>query len=343
MVTKLHERGLLKGEPISHEGLVKRKVKVRRGGKTFDQERWVKTGEDVPADTPAVTEKPKEPAIKGLNKPDGGKKGDVEPGTEPSSTMTKDNVEEILSLADMGAKGGIHNNTTSVIKFKNGEHAIHKKIKPEDVFGETEMYNTAKILDYDMVPEAIAGDFGKGHGSCQKWINNTEGPYDDFSLQGCKIGEEHFDDLAKIFVLDMIVGNGDRHSENIAISKDTGKCWAIDNEGWGEAPADRAILSLEDEINVGDIEYSQMMYWMCKILSPMPGIFQKQPEDGGKAMRAEAFAGFKEKVVDNLKVALENKDKIIDNYSSFEGKNSEERISNIKENIEYLEKYIGKL
>lgn len=59
-----------KGSP----GLVKRKVKVTRGGKVFEQYRWVKSGKDEPeGKKPSVEEKAPKPkkelAIMGLNKP----------------------------------------------------------------------------------------------------------------------------------------------------------------------------------------------------------------------------------------------------------------------------------
>ena len=38
------------GASTGRPGLVKRKVKVRRGGKTFQQYRWVKAGTEEPAE-----------------------------------------------------------------------------------------------------------------------------------------------------------------------------------------------------------------------------------------------------------------------------------------------------
>jgi len=56
-------------------GLVKKKVTVKRGGKTFQQYRWVKSGAEEPSDKKPVIEEPKkvpkkEPVIMGLNKPE---------------------------------------------------------------------------------------------------------------------------------------------------------------------------------------------------------------------------------------------------------------------------------
>lgn len=57
----------------SRPGLVKKKVTVKRGGKTFQQYRWVKAGKEEPTEKKPVEEpvsKPKEElVIMGLNKP----------------------------------------------------------------------------------------------------------------------------------------------------------------------------------------------------------------------------------------------------------------------------------
>jgi len=113
MFAKLKEKGLLKPEPgdkkkpagkkpagkegakepegakgSGRPGLVKKKIEVHRGGKTFTQERWVRAGDDEPVEKPKkgeeeappeegkpevapVPEKPKGPVIQGLNKPEG--------------------------------------------------------------------------------------------------------------------------------------------------------------------------------------------------------------------------------------------------------------------------------
>lgn len=62
------------GKSTGRPGLVKRKVKVHRGGKVFEQYRWVKSGAEEPAEKKGAAEEPvkkpkKELAIMGLNKP----------------------------------------------------------------------------------------------------------------------------------------------------------------------------------------------------------------------------------------------------------------------------------
>ena len=107
MFAKLKEKGLLNDKPAdkksvgkgsdtkepddaqgSRPGLVKKKVTVKRANKSSEEYRWVKSGEDEPAEKPkkgeekpgevpgkspgksAEPEKPKGPVIIGLNKPD---------------------------------------------------------------------------------------------------------------------------------------------------------------------------------------------------------------------------------------------------------------------------------
>lgn len=62
------------GSSTGRPGLVKRKVKVHRGGKVFEQYRWVKSGDDEPTERKGAEDKPvpkpkKELVIVGLNKP----------------------------------------------------------------------------------------------------------------------------------------------------------------------------------------------------------------------------------------------------------------------------------
>lgn len=70
MMIAINLSNLFKGESSGRPGLVKRKVKVTRGGKVFEQYRWVRPGDDAPAEKKGTKEEPtKELAIVGLNKP----------------------------------------------------------------------------------------------------------------------------------------------------------------------------------------------------------------------------------------------------------------------------------
>ena len=80
--------------PTGRKGLIRKKVTVKRGGKTFQQYRWVKAGAEEPAEKKPVEEpalKPKkELAIMGLNKP--------EPELKPGSKIE-------ISLDELKSQG----------------------------------------------------------------------------------------------------------------------------------------------------------------------------------------------------------------------------------------------
>jgi len=123
MFAKLNEKGLLKpksgdkksadkpsgksepeGDQGSRPGLVKKKVTVHRGGKTFQQERLVKAGEDGPTEkpkkgdpneVPKAVSKPKGPVIRGLNKPENGESsGKAGKDNKSDKTTKKESITE---------------------------------------------------------------------------------------------------------------------------------------------------------------------------------------------------------------------------------------------------------
>lgn len=132
MFAELSKKGLLNDKPgdkkstdkkavtegaqgSGRTGLVKKKVTVHRGNKTFTQERWVKAGEDEPADKPKKgedkpgdkprsmpePEKPKGPIIAGLNKPEGDE-SDSEP--KDSDFAHELNVDDWVSVGGRQVK-----------------------------------------------------------------------------------------------------------------------------------------------------------------------------------------------------------------------------------------------
>lgn len=128
MFAKLKEKGLLNDKPDnkksksgestdkgsedaqgSHPGLVKKKVTVRRNGKTSEEYRWVKSDEDEPTEKPKsgdeatgeeagevpgkLPEKPKGPVIRGLNKPDG--EDEFTEAPHSKSSVLKDKAKSV--------------------------------------------------------------------------------------------------------------------------------------------------------------------------------------------------------------------------------------------------------
>lgn len=88
---------------ISRPGLVKKKVTVKRGGKTFQQYRWVKSGVEEPekkpvAEKPVPTKPKEELVIMGLNKPEPEKEEKQEPKIEEDIPSEKTNTKDVKGM-----------------------------------------------------------------------------------------------------------------------------------------------------------------------------------------------------------------------------------------------------
>ena len=246
---------------------------------------------------------------------------------EKSLGMSKGNVVTSVTGNEIGLKGSLHFTDIDILEFKDGSKAIHKAgMEPIQIVGETEYYNISTILGWDICPETIEIDMGRGLGSCQKWIPDGREPYrKEFGIRGIRIDEKHFDDLAKIFVQDIIVGNRDRHHLNVVIKGD--KCYAIDNENWGNpTPSQDYMAALDFKVGLGieDVE-SPMTKWL------------------DDSLNLEEYHEFRQRVIKYMKVALKHKDEILSAYSvyygapDYVGRGAE----SIKWNIESIEKYFG--
>ena len=174
--------------------------------------------------------------------------------------MEISNVDSIKSLSDMNVLGGINEQTTHVVNFKGGSKGIYKTSSAVSTQGEMNFKGISKILGWDNAPETVKVDLGKGEGSCQRWVENIA--IDD--INEVKLTEKHYDDLAKIAIIDMITGNWDRHFNNVRLDTN-GKIWAIDNDTWGD----------ETQYNVNKIDGD---FYTCK-LGNWSGVGKKDNHD----------------------------------------------------------------
>jgi hypothetical protein len=253
------------------------------------------------------------------------------------SSLHPDNLQRINDLHEsgiIGIVGGMHENETYICRFKDGSLAIHKTMKAGDIVGEVGTYETSKILDWDIVPETIQCDYGKGEGSCQKWIPDSDEVSDGLIGYGIRLDEKHLNDLSKIFVMDMILGNYDRHTGNIIIGKND-HVWAIDNEMWGKRNnAELHIESLENHAKSGE-----------SFPVPMMNILENSFGDN-----VSMYQNFKDHVDKNIDIMINKKDEISKYWSQYKYSNIKaggavpvnEAIEYIEKNIKYLENYRGK-
>ena len=137
-----------------------------------------------------------------------------------------------LNAMEAGLPESAHGMELSLCEFEGGHKAIYKYSGDEmDVIGETGYHDLAETIGWDMVPQTEAVDLGAGDRSCQAFIKGKHPKSADSDEGVIKITEDHFEDIAQIFAMDIVVGNTDRHDENMIIDE-TGKVWAIDNDTW---------------------------------------------------------------------------------------------------------------
>ena len=144
--------------------------------------------------------------------------------------MTKDNIKSMKSGPEAGLPASAHESTISLVDFKTGDGGVYKvSDSKDDITGETGYYDLADFMGWDIVPQTEKVDFGNGEGTCQEYVYG-EHPVWSTKQLGAVITEDHFESLAEMFAMDVVVGNVDRHNQNIMIADD--KVWAIDNDTW---------------------------------------------------------------------------------------------------------------
>ena len=114
-----------------------------------------------------------------------------------------------------------------------------------DTVGEAGYHDLAETIGWDMVPQTEIVDLGAGEGSCQAFINGKHPKWSDSDDNVIKVTEDHFEDIAQIVAMDTILGNEDRHDENMIID-DNGDVWAIDNDTWTGNAVGYDEKSIED-------------------------------------------------------------------------------------------------
>lgn len=239
------------------------------------------------------------------------------------SEMIQDNVKSVLTLNDLGIKGGAHDEDTYILEFKNGDYGIFKKMASGRIFGEVSTYEVNKIIDWDIVPETVSGDFGKGNGSIQKWIENGVSPGDD-----TKLTEDDLNGLSKIYLMDMALGCRDRHEGNVIL--EGGNVYAIDNEFLGSISASEYLNVLDNRILGSSSGYSPLMRWL---------------DDGGDIF--DIYTKFKFHLMNNMVDITNKKFEILEYFKSHideeiavgMGMALENAISNIEENLDCMRKY----
>ena len=92
----------------------------------------------------------------------------------PDTSMTKESLTEMISAYTVAPgdeiTGTLHQGDLYRCTFDNGVEGIHKVMDDTAIKGETLYYKINKILAFNTCPETVEANFGKGPGSCQRWI-----------------------------------------------------------------------------------------------------------------------------------------------------------------------------
>jgi len=300
VVTKSSDAGFLKGE----KGVKMEWRTVTRNGKTFKQRFRVGQKE---SDEPESESEP-----------------------EPAKVlMTKDNVKSIKYGSDAGLPPSTHEGGVGLVDFKTGESGIYKVAFDKDgITGETGYASLARVMGWNIVPQTEEVDFGRGTGTCQEYIYG-EHPTWSMETLGAVITDEHFESLAEMFAMDVVVGNVDRHNENIMIVDDN--VWAIDNDTWVQ--------------NVDDYNSRDAKYTFEALDSRAEGREYTKGETGfNKLCTAldcseidkEGFKEFKSLVVVKLEELLQQEQKI----GKFYPVDRHDRRDALEHNIDVCNKYV---
>lgn len=249
--------------------------------------------------------------------------------TPLKTSMISENVEKICSGMEKGIEGFSHEEKTYSVDFKDGSTGIYKVLNFVDMVGETNYYNISNIIKWNICPETVETDFGYGLGSCQKWISDVKEPYMGWdSDEFIKINENHFGDISKIFAVDALLGNLDRHRHNIAI-KDN-KCYSIDNEDWGNIDtAEWSLRGLDNACGLPiteGIKFNHIIDWI------------------GKSISKDQFIIFRNQIISDFRNIIKYEDKILKYYKQYNKyEDVSSKIENIKQNFKYIKKYLKEI
>lgn len=150
--------------------------------------------------------------------------------TTGSSNTTS--LEKLASTPPSDSKplgGGV--NASVAVTWSDGTKAVFKTDSLNNkTAAEIIAYRLAQKLGMNNMPETVIGTLDGKTGSLQKWVPNaSEATNIRAAANKALFGDdEHMRAAAKTSVLDIIIGNADRHPGNYMIDQQ-GKMWAIDH------------------------------------------------------------------------------------------------------------------
>ena len=125
-------------------------------------------------------------------------------------------------------ESSLHSDDARYVTFGDGAHALFKPMLGGNIAGEVLAYQISNLTGFDVVPPTAEETIAGAQGSVQEWVEDATNAMTCVAVQPTA---QQMVDIAKIVVLDMIMGQNDRHGQNIVCTRD--HMYAIDNESWG--------------------------------------------------------------------------------------------------------------
>src|SRR3989337_2335688 len=133
------------------------------------------------------------------------------------------------NIIENGIKEGIYGSIKdgSVVIFKCDIRHYWMADNPDTAIREAIVYQIDKIVGLSLVPKTMVIDDTINNirydGSVQEWVKDAKDGY-----QIDKFTEAERKDFERLRVFDFVIGNSDRHLENVLFTND-GKMYAIDH------------------------------------------------------------------------------------------------------------------
>jgi hypothetical protein len=254
-----------------------------------------------------------------------------EPRAKPEKfEMAEHKMTKELDAMEAGLPESAHGMELSLCEFGDNK-AIYKYSGDEmDTVGEAGYHDLAETIGWDMVPQTEIVDLGAGKGSCQAFVNGKHPKWSDSNKGVVKITEDHFEDIAQIFAMDVLVGNLDRHDENMIIDDD-GKVWAIDNDTW----TGNAVNYNERDIGY---TFDALDYYCGKDVPPGGEGVSKTCRFLSYSLDEAGFKKFRAVLDTKLKEIVEHEQTAKDYYTMDGGERHTDYIS---DNVKFIKKYLS--
>jgi len=157
--------------------------------------------------------------------------------------LVPDDIQSAVRFSELGWEGGIHEDRTHLIRLHPGvwdpEPGLHDVLgifKPEteaqDPHAEVLAYQLDQILGFNVIPESRYTSVPEV-GSISRWVDHMNSEESTAvvgaNLGGRELSPRQREDFIKMILLDVVMGNSDRHGGNWIADFGADRVWGIDH------------------------------------------------------------------------------------------------------------------